>query len=958
MKFHHLIALFFFYIMTTDAVYAQTWSSVRAEKLYQQAVLEIKATQQAKALKSLEEAVKLNPAHIDAQVQLAKIYMALKRYDQSIATSQLVLRSAPEYEDVYYYIIGSYLSKNRPAEALRYTDMALNRFTTNKDFGIKKLNVLDILKRYQDGDSWAQILLRRFPTDGAVRLSIAGHYEAKADWYRQNKMENLATSYYEKALELAPKNKDLVEKMNNIVTQGGDYDARIAQTNTILNSDSKSYTALYQKLGLLQEANRYAEALEVLLLILRYYPKDKKALGLNSSLRKEAASYYQNTDTYSLYQSILDQNPGDREALDKVIGIAASRGETTQALYWVDRALQRNAGDRVLLRRKMDFEFQLRRYQTAADLAIKLYDANNDKEFRSEALQLVNACGNYYLQQQQPDSAMVYYDAVLGLDARNLSALQGRISSLLAQNNLGLALREVDKAIDYYPSDIDLKLKKAGFLAQAGKIQQAVSLSAELYARYPNNPKIKSLYLEQKLAAANACMLVEEYEEAEVHLRALLAEEADNKEALHYLSNILDLRKRYAEALLIVQQALVSYPGDREFLQKKAAILHNSAQYTAAAQVATALRDEYPYNPKYRTMVQDAWMAAGLGYQKQQLLDSAIYCFDRVLAGNAADSTAHLNKTNLLMTKRRFPEALQSVDVALAQFEYAEPFLLRKVILLDSMERYVEATKYADTLAKRYDLRKHREYAAFLRSKTMQHAFGLSFLNSTFSGVEDAPAPPAYRIATLYYSRILSPKISYGAQLLFTGRQTGTGIMGEADLTYKPNKVLYWNAAVGISNNVLLPKYRLAYSLYRQLGKGFEGEVGARLLEVVDVRALSIVAGASKSFDPFMINARLFAIREQQDFYIAFQAGAKYELTDADLLQANFGLGTSPDDRSRLILLPELGGIMSRSVGAGYRRTINYRTSIGVNGNYISQKVGVTTFRNQYDVLLALQVKF
>ena len=156
MNFRYTI--FILFLLSTQVLRAQTWNSVRAEKLYQQAVVEIKSAQQQKALKSLEEAIKLNPAHIDAQVQLARIYMAQKHYDQSIRTAQLVLRASPEYEDVYYYIIGSYLSKNRPAEALRYVEMGLSRFNANKDFGIKKLNILDMLKRYQDGDSWAQVL--------------------------------------------------------------------------------------------------------------------------------------------------------------------------------------------------------------------------------------------------------------------------------------------------------------------------------------------------------------------------------------------------------------------------------------------------------------------------------------------------------------------------------------------------------------------------------------------------------------------------------------------------------------------------------------------------------------------------------------------------------------------------------------------------------------------------------
>lgn len=959
MKFIHLYTLIILYcIQVGHTVQAQTWNSVKAEKLYQQGLDNIKHNQANQAILSLEEAIKLNPKHIDAQVQLAKLYMGAKRYDQSIRTATAVIKASPQYEDVYYYIIGSYLSINQPAKAIQYTELALVRFPGNKDFGIKKLNILDVLKRFQEGDKWAQVLFNKFPLDRSVKLAIAGHYETRADWYVQNNMPAQASTYYEKVLDLFPNNQDIKDKINNIVSQGGDYDAKIASANALLNKDNKSYTALHYKLGLLQETNRYAEALEVLRTILRYYPNDAKSLSLNNSMRKEAASFYQNTDPYALYQSILDQNPTDSEALDKVIGIATSRGELNQALYWTDRALKRTPSNPGLLRKKMDFVYELGRYRTAADLAKQLYPAEKDPASKSEMLQIINRCGNYYLQEMLADSAIIYFDQVLLLDKKNLSAIQGRINGLMMQNNLSLVLRELDKALAIYPKEEELLLKKAGFLEQAGKIHEASYLSSQLFKNAPDNPKIRSLYLEQKLAVANSFIQAEEYREAEEHLHDLLDEEPENKDALHHLSNILDLRKNYPEARAIVERALVIYPQDRDFLQKKASILYNEGHYVAAANLAQALRKEYPYNNKYKLLIQDAWLAAGIYYQKNQALDSALICFDHLIQENPADSVAYLHKTGILMRTSQFESALIHTDLALQQFEYAEPFLLQKVIILDSLQQYIRAASYADTLYKIHPSEKHKDYAAWLLSKTYKNQFALSLLNSSFSAVDEGPAPPTYRLAMLSYNRVVSAKLSYSGQLTFTGRQQGTGIMGEGTMSYTMDNGLYWDASLGLSNNVLLPKYRISYSLFKPLKNGYTGEIGLRFLEVVQIRALSAVTSLSKSFGPFTVNARLFGIMEEDDFYIALNGSTQYNLSDRDLLQVNVGLGTSPDDRSRLILLPELGGILSRTVGAGYRRTFNYRTTLGIFGSLTNQKVSESTFRNQYDVQLSLGVRF
>ncbi|PWK70816.1 YaiO family outer membrane protein [Mucilaginibacter oryzae] len=946
------------FLLLGNILYAQTWNSVKAEKLYQQGLAESKTKQQAKAIPLLEEAVMLNPKHIDAQVLLAKLYMNAKRYDQTIKTAQLVIKASPRYEDVYYYIIGACLSTNHNEDALKYTDLALTYFPQNKVFAVKKLNILDLLKSFQDGDSWAQSLLRQYPTDQGARQSVAGHYEAKADWYTRNNLSDMARKNYEKALELVPANKDLVDKLNGLVSKGGDTDAKIAKANEALNANSKSYQALYYKLGLLQEAGRYAEALDVLHTILRYYPNDKKANILNTSLRKEAASHYQNTQAYALYQSVLDQNPNDQEALQKVIGQATSMGDLNQALYRADRALQREPGNNQLLRQKMALEYQLHHYKAAADLAARLYNANSDKTFKSEVMQTINSCGNYYLQQQSADSALIYYKRALLLEPGNQTALQGRINGFMLKNDLNLALKELDGAIELYPANAAFKIKKAGILAQAGKIREAAKLSEQLFKQNPDDPELRSLYLDQRLAAANACILAEAYDEAEGYLREVLKEDTGNRDALNYLVNTLDLQKRYTEALTTVNLALTRYPDDRDFLQKKASVLYNARQYASAGKLAGALYGEFPFNVKYRQMAGDAWMAAGQDYRKRKLADSALFSVERAIAIKPADSVALLLKTNILIEQRRFGQALGTADEALRRYEYAEPFLLRKAIILDSLKRYSEAANYADTLNKRYNTVKNEDYAALLRGKTLYNSFGLSLLNSSFSSVDGASAPTAYNIAMLDYNRSDTGKISYGGAVTFLGRQQGTGVMAEGNLSYKYSKTLYWTASLGLSNNVILPKYRIAYSLLPTFGNGIETEFGARYFEVAGISVLSAVTGLGKEFGPFGVNTRLFGILQKSNAYFAFTALARYNLTEQDLLQANFGLGSSPDDINRLITFPRLRGILSRTVGASYRRTFSYRTSIGLAGNYTNQKITDNSFYNQYDLQLSLRVKF
>jgi len=215
-----------------------------------------------------------------------------------------------------------------------------------------------------------------------------------------------------------------------------------------------------------------------------------------------------------------------------------------------------------------------------------------------------------------------------------------------------------------------------------------------------------------------------------------------------------------------------------------------------------------------------------------------------------------------------------------------------------------------------------------------------------------------YNIATLEYRHFFK-RGSYAGRLNYAGREQGTGLQGEAELYYNHSKKLYSYALATYSNEVAFPKMRLAYSIFKTFKHDIEGELGIRYLNADSVTNISGVASIAKTWKDFWVNFRAYYITGDEKSYTSFNLTTRYYMNrQQDYLSFNAGLGTSPDDRSRLIQFPQLAGLLTRSVGAGYQKTFKYRTTVGVFGTWINQKITDASYQNQYDIYIMLQRKF
>jgi len=963
------IAIPIVFVFCTEVSGAQkNTAAVKSEELYQAAINAVRSKDTARSLTLLNSSIAINNNHVDAKVLLAKICFNTRRYEQAIRISVDVIQHFPKYRDVYYYVIGGYINTGDNVRALSYTDAALNQFGSDKEFMLKKLGLLDALGRFTDGDALANYLYKIYWLDEKVQAACSYHYFVKAGWILKSKNDVVsAKGSFDMALKINPENKDA--RIGEEKLLYNNKELMLDQLNAELEKDSTSYELLMHKLGVLQEMRRYAESLEVLSKILKYHPNDRKALLLNTSLTTEAAEFYQKTNYYALYQTILEKDPANQEALNKVIGIAIDRGDNKAALQYVDLALKRLPGNYDFLSKKLDLEVGARNYVEAAKVAPILYAKRPTAKLKAYTIETILSCGRFYLAQQQPDSAIYQFNLVLGYDSLNVEAYKGKISGWYMLNDREQVMNEINKVLSIYPDNKALIIKKSSLLAEFGSNEKASAISDSLLNVTPGDKRLESMYIDQRLAAAAEYMSNEDYKQAQVYLDGVLAKDPHNNLALNYKINLLDAEHKYAEAMAYVDTALAVYPGDKSLLVKKASVLFNFGLFPESVLVYADLHNRYPYSKKIADALEDAMISAGKTFEKKHMVDSAIFYYNEIAILNSKDTLADLYKVNILIELKKYFEALNAVNSALNRNASTESLLQRRVVILEGLKRFKEAVLFADTLSKLFPYKSYQDYASYLKEKTYKTQFALNFLHSGY----DDPNTLPYTY-TSFTIRHLFDRGSYAGTIRLAGRQQGNGIEGDAEFSFKHSASLVSNGDIAVGNGTILPKFRLAYSVFKTISKTVEVEFGGRYLSLDSLTSVTLVTSFAKRFGSVWFNLKAFGIQETDNLahtinknhlYTAYNlTGRYYTHNDLDYISLIAGVGTSPDDLSRLVLFPKLAGLLSKSVGFGYQKAIDYNSSIGITGAWTNTKTGnstkteAATFLNQYDLYLDWKIKF
>lgn len=934
---------------------AQNIFKNKADEFYDQALKETQLKHYKKAILLAKASINQRLNFSDAEILLAKLYMLTNQNNLALPLVKDILERDPHYLDAYYYATNIELKNGNYEEALCFVDDGIYYYPLDKSLQLKKLVVLDIAREVYKANEQADYLLHTYPNDSTVERAYVYHHITTGLYYMRRKNTLMAISNFQKALEVDPENKEANEYLFSAYSKSGNTQAALERLNKNLIENPRSYPLLLKKAAMLEDNYQYAEASSVLNYAAKLFPKSD-AKKRASNLRLTAAQFYANKDSYTLYEGIAEQSPGNREVINKLISLNMTREQYNTALGYINKTLKNNPNEEFLLATKVDILTYQKKYTEAGNIAQKLY-ARNGSKYRQTLLELKLASAKDFTAQQMPESAIEEYNIALGLDARNSYALNNLSNIYIAQKNYDNALETIDRSLKIYPNDETLLLKKSSILFDAGNVEDAIALSKKLVQKKPNNSKYLGIYIDQSMAAGSNFMKTEDFDEAREQLKNVIAEQPNNVDALNYLINLESGSKNYNQALIYLNTALKNDPDNKELLLKKSAVLEDMKNFKEAYAISNGLMARYPYKTAYKKSYVSQTTASGRAYQKTNMPDSALLEYQKALNVSPTDSMALIYTINTLKDKNQNDSTLKYIHAGIAAHPKSEYFQLRRTEYLEALKQYPEAILAADSLVKINPSLANLDYAIMLKSKSYKDQFGLFFLNTSFDDKNVA----TFNIATVEYRHFLNKgKGAYAGRINYAARNQGTGIQGEVELYYNHNPKLYSYATAAISNQIIFPQILLRYSAFRMLSKTWEGEAGLRYFKSINFTTTSFVLSAAKTYKDFWLNLRGFLVRDQNNnFYkVANFTGRHYMNNAQEFVSFNAGVGNSPDDISTLIQFPSLQGVASGNVGVGYQKTFKYRTSLGVNANWINQKINNTIFRNQFDLYFTFLRKF
>jgi YaiO family outer membrane protein len=336
--------------------------------------------------------------------------------------------------------------------------------------------------------------------------------------------------------------------------------------------------------------------------------------------------------------------------------------------------------------------------------------------------------------------------------------------------------------------------------------------------------------------------------------------------------------------------------------------------------------------------------------------DSARFHFTKVLDANPANEDASLAYADLEFWNEHYENSLAICDRALLLYPQSDELLVKKAKNLSALKRYEEAkTITASVLKINKNNAVAMALAISLKDKVAKNKITLGYENSSFDRQFDKP----WHLGSISYTR----KTSLGSiigRLNYANRFGENGWQGEVDAYPHISKTFYAYVNFGYSGNVgVFPNYRAGFSLYANLPKSFEAEVGMRYLYFTSATNI-YTASLGKYYKNFLLTARTYITPSLGSVSQSYILSARYYLKGADdYIGLSMGTGISPDDNSQNIQFSnKLPKFSSHKISADFNHTFLKWNVISIGAGLINQEYQPSVKGNQFNISVGLSHRF
>jgi YaiO family outer membrane protein len=329
-------------------------------------------------------------------------------------------------------------------------------------------------------------------------------------------------------------------------------------------------------------------------------------------------------------------------------------------------------------------------------------------------------------------------------------------------------------------------------------------------------------------------------------------------------------------------QAQNSLSSDELFAEARKSAFENKNYQKARELAFEALKK----SPGYA----DVDIFLGRMYAWDHQYDSARMHFTKVLDAKANED-ASIAYADLEYWNDHYQEALDICNKALTDFPNSQELLLRKAKNLKALKKFTEAS---EALQQILTIDKTNSQAIALaisiKEEISKNKLSISYENSSF----DKQFDKAWNFASIAYSR--QTKLgSVIARINYANRFSSNGLQAEVDAYPHISKTFYGYINFGYSGDVgIFPGYRAGISLYANLPKSFEGELGIRYLYFTSGTKI-YTASLGKYWSNFLFTARTYLTPSSNNISQSYNLSARYYLKgEYYYIGISVGSGISP----------------------------------------------------------------
>lgn len=327
--------------------------------------------------------------------------------------------------------------------------------------------------------------------------------------------------------------------------------------------------------------------------------------------------------------------------------------------------------------------------------------------------------------------------------------------------------------------------------------------------------------------------------------------------------------------------------------------------------------------------------------------DSARAYFSRAINQQPDQEDAYAAYADLEYWNNNDEQGLAIVDAGLTRHPASVNLLLRKARVLNKTRDYKAAFNVVDTiLSIDKSNTEARALASQIRDNVSKNRIGVKYDYVHF----DKQFPDPWQFLSLDYTR----QTKYGAitaRMNYANRFKTDGVQYELEAYPRFSKTFYAYVNAGYSDNVgVFPKWKAGASLYANLPKAFETEVGIRYLYfTTDAFIYTIYAG--KYYKKFLFGARTYLSPAASNIAQSYSIMGRYYYGGIeDYVGVNLGAGLSPDDRRVNVQLNSIYKLRTYTGEVVWRHAIKKLNIITVNASILNQEYLPKTIGNQLQV--------